>query len=501
MNQNFDQPRRAGGALPIPLCDTAITMDVTKDYTRPDYQPEGRRIVHVEVTPLPPAKYVTERGAELNGNVDYTVLYVGMDGELYSAPLSAEYGGSVAFRPEIETDSSSELRLLCDVCCDTVSTRLTAPRRLTVKSRLRCRMLAYGEMEAADPVGEDSDSIRRLERKTTAVHATEGSGELITLEYNRPLPSENARVVAADAVAVCTERRCEEGRLQMKGNVEGRLLYALEEENGVRYETNDFSVPFEGEGEYDRPDGAGQESCRIRCQVSELSVDAAEGELQCRIGLSLGGQILSPLSVSYLEDLYSLDRMTTCDYGTVVFPTSGTCFSDHFTQSERPTLASLNFTEATELLAVFGRATVDEMTATETGCVLSGRSHYTVIGRTDGEIAASELVLPFRWEREEVGTDSFLCSADLLSVSARSDGESLMLDAEVYLNGILMGSGSVQTLRSASFGEALPREDCGMIVCYPVPGESLWSVAKRYAVDPAALSGDPERDRYVMIRR
>ena len=76
-----------------------------------------------------------------------------------------------------------------------------------------------------------------------------------------------------------------------------------------------------------------------------------------------------------------------------------------------------------------------------------------------------------------------------------------MLDAEVYLNGILMGSGSVQTLRSASFGEALPREDCGMIVCYPVPGESLWSVAKRYAVDPAALSGDPERDRYVMIRR
>ena len=76
--------------LPYPA--RHMTAEVTGDFTLPDYQPEIRRLLAVIPTALPPAKYVGNTGAELNGTVDYQVLYVGGDGSLASVPLSSEYG-------------------------------------------------------------------------------------------------------------------------------------------------------------------------------------------------------------------------------------------------------------------------------------------------------------------------------------------------------------------------------------------------------------------------
>jgi hypothetical protein len=36
-------------------------------------------------------------------------------------------------------------------------------------------------------------------------------------------------------------------------------------------------------------------------------------------------------------------------------------------------------------------------------------------------------------------------------------------------------------------------------VCYPSSEDTLWSVAKRYAVEQSAIAGDPETDSFVMI--
>ena len=83
------------GALPkrlqMPLCDRVITAERSNDYTLPDYLPEIRRIIRTDASILPPAKYISGSNAEFNGNIDYNIVYVGADGALYSAPLSAEY--------------------------------------------------------------------------------------------------------------------------------------------------------------------------------------------------------------------------------------------------------------------------------------------------------------------------------------------------------------------------------------------------------------------------
>ena len=71
-------------SVTVLLCDRTVNTEVSGDFTLPDYQPELRRLLAVMPTPLPPAKYVGSTGVELNGTVDYQVLYVGGDGGIYS---------------------------------------------------------------------------------------------------------------------------------------------------------------------------------------------------------------------------------------------------------------------------------------------------------------------------------------------------------------------------------------------------------------------------------
>ena len=75
MNQKFEMAENLSEYAVMPLCESTVTQEVTGDYTLPDYQPEVRRVLHVGVQILPPAKYVSGNRVELNGNLDYTLLY------------------------------------------------------------------------------------------------------------------------------------------------------------------------------------------------------------------------------------------------------------------------------------------------------------------------------------------------------------------------------------------------------------------------------------------
>ena len=91
MGMEMGMPRR----MTVALCDRTVSMEISGEYTLPEYQVPIRRILGARPTVLPPAKYVSGAGVELNGTVELQVLYVGTDGALYTAPLSAEYSVSV----------------------------------------------------------------------------------------------------------------------------------------------------------------------------------------------------------------------------------------------------------------------------------------------------------------------------------------------------------------------------------------------------------------------
>ena len=136
------------GAAPkrfqMPICDKTLSTEISTDFTLPDYQVEIRRILRVTPQILPPAKYVSGNSAELNGNIDYELLYVGSDGALYSAPLSAEYSITVPLEISSNFDLNEGVTLITDISNESTTTRVSAPRRLCIKCRLACHVKAYG---------------------------------------------------------------------------------------------------------------------------------------------------------------------------------------------------------------------------------------------------------------------------------------------------------------------------------------------------------------------
>ena len=158
-------------SLRIPVADKHLSAEISGDFTLPDYQPEIKRLLRVSASVLPPSKYVSERGAEFAGNIDYYVLYTGSDNELYCAPLTSEYKINLPLdATEYDKDGSignfvGGISLFPDM----ISGRVTAPRKLNIKCRLKGRGQVLGDLELSGGRADGESGIQTLVSTMDAV--------------------------------------------------------------------------------------------------------------------------------------------------------------------------------------------------------------------------------------------------------------------------------------------------------------------------------------------
>ena len=115
------------------LYDGENLGEVSEEFSLPDYQGEVARIVCVRPQFLLENKYIHDTGSgvfvDFGGTVTYSVIYISSDGELCAVPLSSSYENKIAL---------GEMAELCklSVRCESTSCRVSAPRRLTIKTKL-----------------------------------------------------------------------------------------------------------------------------------------------------------------------------------------------------------------------------------------------------------------------------------------------------------------------------------------------------------------------------
>jgi hypothetical protein len=179
----------------------SVEQAIDVDFTLPDYLGEIRRVLHVRQSVMPPAKYVSDGAVELNGIIDYQLLYVGGDGNLWSAPLSSEYSVSVPYDKDVEIVT---VDALVGICADGVSTRVSAPRRLSIRSRLRPCVRVLGKIgtQTRDDERPSGDGVFINKRTCQSLEASSVASDIIPIACNVPLEAQDVRVVTADAT-VC----------------------------------------------------------------------------------------------------------------------------------------------------------------------------------------------------------------------------------------------------------------------------------------------------------
>ncbi len=469
------------------VCDRTGTIEVSGDFTLPDYQPEIRRLLTVTPTVLPPAKYVGAANVELNGTVDYSVLYVGGDGGLYSVPLSADYSMQIPLEQMGEVMATEGITVFATPVCESVGTRVSAPRKLNIRCRVRAHVCAYGKRMIEEQIrGTASpERIRRLLAEGRSMNAVGGMSDSIAISTELTGMSEDTRVISACAEPFVQSVRMEDGMATASGEVFLKLLVGRE--NGA-VESVLRKLPFEGE--IDLPEASADADCRVSATVTDLSVQVEEGRVLCSAEMLLEARSMRDFPFRYTADLYSTERECVCQTSEYALPVALKCENANLSQSERSDLAQWNLSEEVTVVDAWGSAQLSGCETVGDKYVLTGQSRYSLLCEKDGEYSVAEVELPLRYETDGCGYEpvGFDALARVISCRARTENGMLSLDAEVSVVADFIGRETITPVTSVEFGDGVARRENGMTVYYPTEGESLWEVAKKHHVSPEALN-------------
>lgn len=483
----MDQNMNMGRHMQLCVCDRTLTGEVTTEYSMPDYQPEIRRLLRVSATVMPPATYVGAGNAELSGTVRYDILYSAPDGQLYSTSVSEDYEMSAPL--DRDANLVGEIVLICDVSPDVVISRVTAPRRLNIRTRLKAKVQGYGEHSVEEELqGEyELGELQRLTGEVLCGAFARSEIEKFEMseEWTVDGSERDLRIVSASAEMCVGETLVSEGSVSCRGDAVVKLLLCADGEGGIPFVlTRKF--PF---AETLAADGfhVGM-SCFARAECGELRATVEENRilLDLTCYLCAFGQENRP--VVYTKDIFSTSQHSQVDYCTVEYPYALKCQNGNFTQSLYEPIEGFGIDPDAVVVDLSARAAADSLTYDRGKWALSGDSKIQLLLRCGGEYVTHELSVPFRYEFDGEDGQLLGSSSDVRMISgrARIDGGRLCVDCEMAATLRLCGVKSVEMLCSASFSEPCESyREC--VVCFPRESDTLWDVAKKYHVPTERL--------------
>lgn len=533
----MDTPRRS---VQIPLFDRTLTTEVVGDYTLPDYQPEIKRLLRIGVNVLPPNRFAGSGASELNGTLDYYVLYMGHDNALYCAPLSAEYrltadtkseeSGTPGRDPGRLYEAGEPIVCACDTVTDTPVGRVIAPRRLNIRCRVKSNVKLYGECPLSDggmsdggTEGESTTEILRDEAEVGRLYW--GLGDTLALQDDMILaPADSEwRVVCAEGQVMMTEATAAMGMVNCRGEVILKLTMCPADQPATY--SSDITANHDG----DAPSASNPPTCELTVMqrkipfahtvdiegvtpactatacgyCTEISVQMEEGHLHMDLGVVTEVRAQRNETVSYVKDLYSTHRTGSCRYTTYPTESAVRALNGNFTLSDSLPLTEVGMDPAARVVDVTAVAAPEALTA-DAGkgrCVLTGQCRCHLLLLRDGEYSAADMELPFRYEFDDStlntlseqadanGADTrFDGSVTVVTCRARMDGERVGMDAELAVSLRTHRPSPLTALSEVSFGDSVTRRRGEYVICFPAPTDSLWSVAKRYHAPMAVLT-------------
>ena len=481
--------RMAGGKyMQVPINEKTLTTELSGDFTLPDYQPEIKRLLKVSAEVLPPQKYVGDSEGEISGGIDYYVLYTGSDNQIYCAPLSSEYKVSVP----MDKNELSLVNMTADaeIAPESVSGRVTSPRKLNIKCRLRTRARMYGDMpidSSYAALGGETQVLMGREETSRRIFS---QSEMIRLSDEMILPATDGetRVINATGRVHVTDCTASNGAVNAKGELYLKMLMCRETD-GVPYATM-RRIPFNTTVSVDGADTGCETSAKGK--TCEMSINVEDGRISIDAGIMLELSLCKTDSVTYVKDIYSTERETSCEYRDIPFLRDGRALNSNFTQSDSMTLEDAGLSPEHKLIDIEGHAHAESATLDGGRWIFTGKTRFSLLCEKDGEYMCSEIEMPYRYTVESKQSESddayASATAEVINARARLDGERIGVDAEVTVCCVISSKDEARMLDNASFGEEKEKSRGEYVVCYPSREDSLWSVAKRYSTTVHALS-------------
>ncbi len=478
-------------AVQAEVSDKTLSFELNGEISLPDYLGEVSRLLWVRPTVLPPARFLNGGNAEFSGRVCYQALYAAPDGELYSAT------GEDAYTFSVPTEADHAALLSVQVTPDVVVGRVAAPRKLTVRCRLHAHVCGYAEKNIGVVLpGEMTERVCCLGDVQESGSFCASVGETVDLYDEFDVSNhEGVRIVSArgevfmpDATAMTDAVRC-------RGEVIVTLLCCNSVvREGEENETDGACatpytvlrrLPLECEVALAGV-GAGHEA-RATAVVSEVRAVAEEGKVTVAVRVIPQAETTCKRLACYTKDLFMPDMHAECRRSEERVWQPRSTANRNFSISGNATPMELGMPASAAVIDACAEADVREKSTDGKNIVLAGEVHCHILYRQGNEYGVGEATVPFR-VMTEGDFEALSVQATVPVCRVQRDGERVRMDAELLLAMRASAFAAVTPVAEAKF---LPREaarEPDLELCYPVGGEALWDVAKRYAVSPERIA-------------
>ncbi len=475
------------------LMSNGFTTDLAAEFVLPDYQPEIKRLLRVRAVPLPVEQYLGGSAAELSGAVEFQALYAAEDSSLWCATKREEYRLSCPFEAGADFDLSDGL--VCDVKTEIegVSGRVSAPRKLAARCRVRTSVKLLADRPNAEDLPEDAE---RLPGTMYASRVRLGKSAPFTLTDEILLEAQTAplRVISASAEVFPAEVQSAADAVLCRGEILLSLLCAAEQEAPSLDNTGDCvpaaaaptelhrKIPFAVEVPVEGATSACSATAWGSCP--EITVSVEENRILCDVTAVICARAVCREELFFTRDAYSTGTLTEPVWRTLPATRLLACKNGNCSLSATKELAELGLPADARVIETTAEVLPQPPEMARGNYILPGNLRVRVLAQApSGECFASEFDLPFRYESPAESDTAPSANDSIItpvSVRATVDGTRLQAVAELAVALSLAATDQVKTLAALRTGEAVSAPAFDMTICYPAPDDTLWSVAARY---------------------
>lgn len=483
--------------------DTGTAAEVAEDFTLPDYRPEIRRVAGIRGEAAIDGKYLAGDELEADGSVTYAVIYQDAEGRLYELSETSPFTAKLPVKGTDGDDRFGSGDLILSAECESVNCRVTGPRRVTLSARVRLSLLSQKPADFSLAVPEGAVRVRRKTGRVKAGCLEEVRG---SFEASGEIRDKEGRVAGARGSVTVSDVRVENGRLLFRGEAAVTVLLARDSSAGEGGRPREDYLITRGTAQIEEsvplphPDAADVKGAVFpKVLLTELET-GEDGTIRWRMEYDADAVLIRCGEGEVTEDAYSPDTETEAGEKTCLSHAPAAVKNGRVTLTGR-----IRTDKGAEFVAAWGSADPGKC-AVEGGVArMTGTAKLTVLTRSGDEFAASEAVVPLRYEWEalpgardvEEGALTGRVAAGVGEITARpsdSDGGTeWTVTAEVWVSAALLFASEVRgvvRLTPVHTAEEGGRGRNVIRVYVPEPGESAWDVSKRFRLPEEAEPTD-----------
>ncbi|MBE6680035.1 MAG: LysM peptidoglycan-binding domain-containing protein [Ruminococcaceae bacterium] len=455
-----------------------VLTDCNGDFVLPDYMPKVQKVLRLEAHTTPPAKFVGAKDIGLSGNVLCSLVYLGEDGEIGATVLPSKYEFSIPF-----DKNGAPQMLSAAVDVDTLNYRLSGPRKLSIRTRLRAKPRAFFSTDISpmqEP--EEREDISKLYGEIDSVNTVLLNANEITVSDSIPLGvGENSHLIWCGATAAVSDVKAVDGGVSVRGEVISKVI--ADDDGTLKFFSK--KTPFEEFMEGDVNRGAG-----IYAYASVVSTEASkDSDEEALVDVIVSVEALADMQckIPILKDVFSSKGEGSVESREFENRSSVASRSGIYNVG-----ASVPVADVSSVLDASGNALIDEIIVNGGELTASGRCLLNVIclGDENGVIS-NEYTVPFKITLGGDYSDAMVASgsAVLLNTRSRIDGNNIVFDMDIALCVRAAKNESIATVEKYDFKTLKPYTENKYPLCVVYSsGESLWTLAKKYHTSPEKLA-------------